>query len=237
MRKRYLLGLCLAGALVLTGCGNQKKLMTAEDAKKETVKTEQTDSGNTEETEETTEAQKNVTKVVEKNVSEKLSSSSGDVTVAVEGLDGYSRNFGSASLIQYLSTGSVFTDISYQLYEGYKPEQITKLAETYANSADYGNKMKDKLEEFSYEDYSGVTLSFENNGKNVYEMVLMKEVNANCILAITILQDNKELNNDAVAKLVTSAVSVAASKEESSEETTDEVSTEVSTENSESDGE
>ena len=215
MRKRYLLGLCLAGALVLTGCGNQKKLMTAEDAKKETVKTEQADSGNTEETEETTEAQKNVTKVVEKNVSEKLSSSSGDVTVAVEGLDGYSR----------------------QLYEGYKPEQITKLAETYANSADYGNKMKDKLEEFSYEDYSGVTLSFENNGKNVYEMVLMKEVNANCILAITILQDNKKLNNDAVAKLVTSAVSVAASKEESSEETTDEVTTEVSTGNPESDGE
>ena len=245
MKKRHLFAICLIGAIALSGCGKNNTLMKASDAPTEVANGDSSDGGSgegesgKESGDETTEAYENVTRVVEKNVSEKLTNSAGNVTVVVGNLDGYARNFGSPALIQYLSTGKTFTDITYQLYEGYGVDQIKKLTETFANSKDYGNSIKDKLADYTYEDYTGFTLSYDNNGKTVYELVLIKKVNSNCLLAITILQDNDKLDNDKISKLTTSAVSIATGKQEdessaeSSEENSEEATTEATSETSE----
>lgn len=238
MRKRYLFAICLIGAIALSGCGKNNTLMKASDASTEVANDDSSDSGSGEEeskkegNDETTEAYENVTRVVDKNVSEKLANSAGNVTVVVGSLDGYARNFGSPALIQYLSTGTTFTDITYQLYEGYGIDQIKKLAETFANSQDYGNSIKGKIADYTYEDYTGFTLSYDNNGKTVYELILTREVNSNCLLAITILQDNEKLDNDKISKLTTSAVSVATGKQEagSSAESSEKISEEATAE-------
>ena len=239
MKKRYLFAICLIGAIALSGCGKNNTLMKASDAPTEVSNDDSSSGGDSGEEEskkdsnnETTEAYENVTRVVEKNVSEKLTDSVGDVTVVVGSLDGYARNFGSPALIQYLSTGKTFTDITYQLYEGCGIDQIKKLAETFANSKDYGNSIKEKIADYTYEDYTGFTLSYDNNGKTVYELILIKEVNSNCLLTITILQDNEKLDNDKISKLTTSAVSIATSKQESesSAESSEKKSEEATTE-------
>lgn len=240
MKKKYLLAMCLIGAIALSGCGKNNKLMKASDATTEVSEdgsgvSNDEDASNGKNDDATTEAYENVTRVVEKNVSEKLTNSAGNVTVVVDSLDGYVRNFGSPALIQYLSSGKTYTDITYQLYEGYGVDQIKKLSETFANSKDYGNSIKDKIADYTYEDYTGFTLSYDNNGKTVYELVLIREVNSNCLLTITVLQDNEKLNNDKIAKLTTSAVSVATGKQDaetskSSEEVSEDTTTEATTE-------
>lgn len=240
MKKRYVLAVCLVGVLALTGCGNKNTLMKKSDVTAEEKDTDSKDEGDKDEAlsdkeskDGTTEAYENATRVVERNMSEKLSSSAGDVTVMVGTLDGYVRNFGSSELIQYLSEGNIYTDISYQLYEGYGMEQVKKLSETFANSKDYGNVIKDKVADFSVDDYNGFTLSYENNGKVVYELVLVKEVNSNCLLAITVLQDNTKIDNDKMSKLVTGAVTIAASQEETTEDSSENTSEEATSESTE----
>lgn len=242
MRKKYLLTACLIGAaaVCLCGCKKNNKMVPVEQNQESTsdVMAEDipSDNGKTTTEEESTEAYENVTQVVSRNTSEKLSDSTGKINIAVGELEGFSRNFGSPALIQYIGTGSVYTDINYQIYEGYDTERVKKLIETFANSDAYGNEIKDKTAEFDFGDYKGYTLSYKNNDKTIYQLLLVKTLNSNSVFAINYQQDNEDFDYNTVSELLTKAVSFdgevsTESDKITSDETSEEtVSSEVSEE-------
>ena len=166
----------------------------------------------------TTEASENVTQVVSRNTSEKLSDSTGTIQVEVGEIDDYARNFGSSNLIQYIGTGSVYSDISYQIYEGYNEEKVLKMTESFASSQTYGNSLKDKTATFTFSgkggDYNGYTLSYTaSGGRVVYQMLLVKTLREGCVLAISYQQDNKTFNHEDMAKFVTEGMLIDVTEE------------------------
>lgn len=224
MNKKYLMALCITGMVFsATGCGKSNQMIRADSVSTETVSEDKQDSTSHAQQEDrtesgdpaTTEAYENVTQVVSRNTSEKLIDSTGKIQVSVDEINGFSRNFGSPALIQLIGTGPVYTDVNFQLYEGYDIERVKKLIETFASSDSYGNKIQDKTAEFDFTgksgNYKGYTLSYSNGSKIVYQMLLVQAVREDCILAINYQQDNQNFDFNDTAKLMTDSVSLDAS--------------------------
>ncbi len=241
MRKTKLLSLLLitSTAIFLCACQSNNKMIPANKTSEEavmnkTVESTTLDSSETSQKQAstesaTTEASKNVTQVVSRNTSEKLTDSTGSIQIAVGELKDYSRNFGSSNLIQYIGTGATYSDISYQIYEGYDEAKVLKMTESFASSANYGNSLKDKTATFTFSgkngDFNGYTLSYTaNGGRVVYQMLLVKTLKEGCVLAINYQQDNETFNYKDVAKFVTDEMLIEMTSSEP--ETTETVTTE-----------
>lgn len=224
MRNKKIVSVFIMAGVLLTlcACQSNNRMIPASEAT-ETVS--EKDSSSTEEKEdkkdkkskreskkqETTEASENVTQIVSRNTSEKLMDSTGRFTISVAELDGFARNFGSPNLIQYISTESLYADISYQIYEDYDEAKVLKMAETFASSSSYGNSIKDKPESFTFSgkagDFNGYMLSYSaDGGRVVYQMLLMKTLRENCVLAITYQQDNEPIDQKDISKFLTKDV-------------------------------